>query len=179
MNPHSTPPSCVGSGRRPYGRHAGGSTKTDSSRGIPLTEVRYRATVSRRGGRRPRTLRLDATRVRAGRPQPAESVVRAPRVLQAPANRSAPSVIVREGVAEVYDAVSESALIKEFEVSAYAGRQPRLAPADDHGPDEHLALVDQAGLESLRREIRTSYGEIAADRGLQLVNRSGAEMAFE
>ena len=51
--------------------------------------------------------------------------------------------------------------------------------ADDHGPDEQLALVDQPGLESLRREVRTSYGEIAADRGLQLVYRGGVEKAFE
>lgn len=69
-----------------------------------------------------------------------------------------------KAVAEVYDAVSESALIEELEVGAHAGRQPWLAPADDNGPDEQLALVDQPGLESLRREVRTSYGEIAADR---------------
>src|SRR6266498_3402568 len=37
----------------------------------------------------------------------------------------------------------------------------------------------KAGLESLRREVRTSYGEIAADRGLQLVDGGGVEMAFE
>jgi len=82
-------------------------------------------------------------------------------------------------VAEVYDAVSESALIEELKVGAHAGRQPWLAPADDNGPDEQLALVDQPGLESLRREVRTSYGEIAADRGLQLVYRGGVELAFE
>src|SRR5260370_24778087 len=33
---------CVGGGRRPCGWHADGSTKMDSSRGVPLTEVRYR-----------------------------------------------------------------------------------------------------------------------------------------
>jgi hypothetical protein len=79
----------------------------------------------------------------------------------------------------VYDAVSESALIEQLEVCAYAGRQPRLAPADDYGPDEHLALVDQPGLESLRCEVRTSDGEIAADRGLQLVYRGGVKLVFE
>jgi hypothetical protein len=82
-------------------------------------------------------------------------------------------------VAEVYDAVSESALIEELEVGAYAGRQPWLAPADDNGPHEQLALVDQPGLESLRREVGTSYGEIAAGRGLQFVYCGGVETAFE
>ena len=43
-------------------------------------------------------------------------------------------------VAEEYDAVSESALIEELEVGARVGRQRRLAPTDDHGPDEQLAL---------------------------------------
>ena len=79
----------------------------------------------------------------------------------------------------MYDAVSESALVEELEVGAHVGRQRRLAPADDHGPDEQLALVDQPGLESLRREVRTSYGEIAAGCGLQFVYRGGVEVAFE
>jgi hypothetical protein len=79
----------------------------------------------------------------------------------------------------VYDAVSESALVEELEVGAHAGRQPWLAPADDHGPDEQLALVNQPGLESLRREVGTSYGEIAAGHGLQFVYRGGVELAFE
>jgi hypothetical protein len=78
----------------------------------------------------------------------------------------------RRAVAEEYDAVSESALIEELEVGARVGRQRRLAATDDHGPHEQLALVNQAGLESLRREVRTSYGEIAAGRGLQLLYRS-------
>ena len=82
-------------------------------------------------------------------------------------------------VAEVYDAVSESALIEELKVGAHAGRQPWLAPADDNGQDEQLALVDQPGLESLRREVGTSYGEIAAGRGLQFVYCGGVETAFE
>ena len=85
----------------------------------------------------------------------------------------------RRAVAEEYDAVSESALIAELEVGARVGRQRRLAATDDHGPHEQLALVNQAGLESLRREVCTSYGEIAAGRGLQLVYRGGVEVAFE
>ena len=82
-------------------------------------------------------------------------------------------------VAEVYDAVSESALIEELKLDTHAGRQPWLAPADDDREDEQLALVDQPGLESLRREVGTSYGEIAAGRGLQLVYLGGVETAFE
>jgi hypothetical protein len=40
-------------------------------------------------------------------------------------------------------------------------------------------IDDLAGLESLRREVGTSHGEIAAGRGLQLVYRGGVELAFE
>ena len=78
-------------------------------------------------------------------------------------------------VAEVYDASSESALIEELKVGAHAGRQPWLAPADDNGPDEQLALVDQPGLESLRREVGTSYGEIAAGRGFSSCTAAGSK----
>ena len=82
-------------------------------------------------------------------------------------------------VAEVYDAVTESALIEELEICAHAGRQPWFAPADDNGQDGQPALVDQPGLESLRREVGTSYGEVAAGRGLQFVYCGGVETAFE
>ena len=78
-------------------------------------------------------------------------------------------------VAEVYDAVSESALIEELKVGAHAGRQPWLAPADDNGQDEQLALVDQPGLESLRREVGTSYGEIAAGRAFSSCTAAGSK----
>src|SRR5207244_151107 len=87
--------------------------------------------------------------------------------------------LLERAVAEVYDAVSESALIEELKVGAHAGRQPWLAPADDNGQDEQLALVDQPGLESLRREVGTSYGEIAAGCGFQFAYRGGVETAFE
>jgi hypothetical protein len=107
------------------------------------------------------------------------TVVSAPPVMQAPRIGQGCRSLSERAVAEVYDAVSESALGEELKVGAHAGRQPWLAPADDNGPDEQLALVDQPGLESLRREVRTSYGEIAADRGLQFVYRGGVETAFE
>lgn len=87
--------------------------------------------------------------------------------------------LAENAVAEVYDAAFESALIKELKVRTHAGRQPWFAPADDNGPNEQLALVDQAGLESLRREVGTSDGEIAAGPGLQFLYRGGVETAFE
>src|SRR5829696_2867716 len=49
-----------------------------------------------------------------------------------------------DAVAEVYDAVVESVFVEEFEVGADARGQGRFAAADDHGPDEQLAFVDQA-----------------------------------
>ncbi len=151
----------------------------DSSRGVPLTEVRYRH-------RRPDAA-VDAS---------ARWDLTPPEFVTGDLNRPNRSSALRvsckrrrtgqgcrslseRAVAEVYDAVSESALIEELKVGAYAGRQSGLAPADDNGQDEQLALVDQPGLESLRREVGTSYGEIAAGRGLQFVYCGGVETAFE
>jgi hypothetical protein len=54
-----------------------------------------------------------------------------------------------------------------------------LPPTDEQGPDEQLALVDQPGIEGLRREVRTPDGEIAAGRGLQFAYGDGIESAFE
>jgi hypothetical protein len=54
----------------------------------------------------------------------------------------------------VHDAVAESVLVEELEVGADARRDGRLATAEDHGPDEELALVDQAGFEGLGSEAR-------------------------
>ena len=75
----------------------------------------------------------------------------------------------------MYDAVAESALVEERELGARVGRQRRVAPTEDDGPDEQLALVDQPGPERLRREVRTSDEEIASGRGLQLVYRAGSK----
>ena len=48
----------------------------------------------------------------------------------------------------MYDAVAESALVEELELGAHVGRQRRLAPTGDDGPDEQLALIHQPGLHS-------------------------------
>lgn len=73
--------------------------------------------------------------------------------MQAPSIGQSCRSLSERAVAEVYDAVSESALIDELKVGAHAGRQPWLAPADDNGPDEQLALVDQPGAGSVGRSI--------------------------
>src|SRR5437660_8261429 len=86
---------------------------------------------------------------------------------------------LESAVAEVYDAVAESALVEELELGARVGRQRGLAPTEDDGPDEQLALVNQPGLDRLRREVRTAHDEIASGRGLQVVYRAGVEVAFE
>jgi hypothetical protein len=57
----------------------------------------------------------------------------------------------------VYDAVAESALVEELELGERVGRECRLAPTEDYGPDEQVALVDQPGFECLCREVRTSH----------------------
>ena len=52
----------------------------------------------------------------------------------------------RHAVAQVHDAVPEPALIEELEVrQARAGRQRRLAPTDDHGPDKQPGTRQPAG----------------------------------
>jgi len=48
----------------------------------------------------------------------------------------------------VYDAVGESALVEERELGARVGRQRRLAPTEDDGPDEQVALVNQPSRDS-------------------------------
>jgi hypothetical protein len=58
----------------------------------------------------------------------------------------------------LYDAVCESVLIEELELGARIGWQRRVASAENHGPDEQLALVETPGLEGVRREVRTSDG---------------------
>ena len=67
----------------------------------------------------------------------------------------------RDAVAEMHDAVAESVLVKELEVGADARWEGWLAAAEDHGPDEELALVDQAGFEGLGGEVRPADGEVA------------------
>lgn len=67
-------------------------------------------------------------------------------------------------------------LVEQLEGAAHVGRQGRLAAADDVGPDEELALVDQAGREGLRREVRPADEEIAAGGGLQLAYRGGVAL---
>jgi hypothetical protein len=58
----------------------------------------------------------------------------------------------------MHDAVSEPALVEELQVAAIAFRQRGLASTDGHGPDEEPALVNQPGLESLRREVSAPDG---------------------
>lgn len=65
-------------------------------------------------------------------------------------------VTIPAGGSGEYDVVPESALVEELEVDPPVRRQRRLTRTDDHWPDEQLALVNQPGFESLRREVRTS-----------------------
>ena len=84
-----------------------------------------------------------------------------------------------DAVAEVHDAVAESVLVKELEVGADARREGWLATAEDHGPDEQLALVDEAGLEGPSSEVRPADGEVAGGFGLQFSDGVGVEVVFE
>jgi hypothetical protein len=127
----------------------------------------------------PGTQRRRPARGRGGETAPALNGTSNSSACAAPAIGPGCRSLPEKAVAEEYDAVSESALIEELEAGAHTGRQPWLAPADDNGPDQQLALIDQPGPESLRREVGTSYGEIAAGRGLQLVYCGGVETAFE
>src|SRR5262245_45119919 len=88
-----------------------------------------------------------------------------------------PSWSGRDAVAEVDDAVVESALVEEFEVGADACGEGRLAAAEDHGPDEQLAFVDQACCEGLGGQVCPADGEVAGGCGLQFLDRGGVEVA--
>jgi hypothetical protein len=59
------------------------------------------------------------------------------------------------------------------------GGKGRLAPVENCGPDEQLALVDQAGLQSLRRQVRSSHQEIVVGRGLRILYGVDIEVAFD
>src|SRR6516165_2943654 len=85
----------------------------------------------------------------------------------------------RDAVADVHDAVAESLLVKELEVGADARREGWLATTEDHGPDEQLALVDEAGLEGPSSEVRPADGEVASGFGLQFSDGVGVEVVFE
>src|SRR5882762_6055816 len=85
----------------------------------------------------------------------------------------------RDAVAQVQDAVAESVLVEELEVGADARREGRLSAAEDHGPDEQLALVHEAGLEGPGSEVRPADGEVAGGFGLQFLDGVGVEVSFE
>jgi hypothetical protein len=61
----------------------------------------------------------------------------------------------QRAVPEEYNTISESAFIDELEVGARVGRESRLSPTKESGPDVQLALVNQPGLECMGREVRT------------------------
>jgi hypothetical protein len=82
------------------------------------------------------------------------------------------AVPLQRAVAKVYDAVAESALVEERELGTRVGRKRRLAATENDRPDEQLALVNQPGLESLCREVRTSHDKVASGCGLQVVYRA-------
>ena len=52
------------------------------------------------------------------------------------------------------DAVAEPVLVDERQIGARIGRQCGGAPADDDWPGEQGQLVDEAGDESLRCQVR-------------------------
>ena len=79
----------------------------------------------------------------------------------------------------MHDAVVESVLVEELEVGADACGEGRLAAAEEHGPDEELAFVDQVGLEGPGREVRSADGEVAGGCGLQLLDGVGVEVVLE
>src|SRR5438093_10963883 len=85
----------------------------------------------------------------------------------------------RDAVAEVHDTVAESAIVQQLEVGAGVAGQRGLASADEDGTDEQMALIDQPGLESVRREVRPPHGEMTGGRGVHVAYRGGVEVAFE
>ena len=70
-------------------------------------------------------------------------------------------------------------LVEELEVGAGARRQGWFAAADDHGPDEQLAFVDQACCEGAGGQVGPADGEVAGGCGLQFLDGAGVEVAFE
>jgi hypothetical protein len=57
--------------------------------------------------------------------------------------------------------------------------QRAFASTEEYGPDEELALVDQPGLERVRRDVRAAHGQITRGRGFHVADRVGVEAALE
>jgi hypothetical protein len=70
-------------------------------------------------------------------------------------------------------------LVEQLELGADVRREGRLAVAEDRGPDEELALVDEARLEGPRREHRPADNDVVRGFGLQRSDRVGVEAVFE
>jgi hypothetical protein len=69
----------------------------------------------------------------------------------------------------------ESVLVEELEVGEEAHRQGRVAAADDHGPDEQLAFVDQTCCEGPGGQVRPADGEVAGGCGLRFLDDGGSK----
>src|SRR6266545_432136 len=63
-------------------------------------------------------------------------------------------------VVDVDDAVAETAFVQQFELHADIGGQGRLPASHHDRREEQVELVDQAGLDRLGGELRTSHGDV-------------------
>ena len=80
-------------------------------------------------------------------------------------------------VAKAHDAVVEPVFVEEVEVGADIGWEGWFAAAEQYGPCEQVAFVDETCCESLSSQVRPTNGEVAGRCGLQFLDGSFVEVA--
>src|SRR5215211_9405979 len=84
-----------------------------------------------------------------------------------------------DAVAEVHDTVAEAVLLQQLQLDAGVAEECGLSFTDEHRIHEELALIDQPGVERVRREGRPTDGQVAGGGRLQVAHRIGVEAALE
>src|SRR5664280_2793849 len=84
-----------------------------------------------------------------------------------------------DAIAQVHDTVAESVLLQQVQLDAGVAGECGLSVTEEHRIHEELALVDQPGVERVRREGRTPDGQIARGGRLHPPDRIGVETALK
>src|SRR6266545_767053 len=82
-------------------------------------------------------------------------------------------------VAEVHDTVAEPVFLQQLQLDAGVAGECGLSFTDEHRINEELALIDQPGVERVRREGRPADGQVAGGGRLHVADRIGVEAALE
>src|SRR5436190_21901412 len=88
--------------------------------------------------------------------------------------RSAPAAVV-----EIDGAVVETAFVQQLQVRADAVRDGTFAASDEGRYEEQPVLVDEAGLDRVRRKLGTAHAEVTGRGRLQRADGFGVEVPLD